>query len=332
METNNQDNISNILGKFNEQMTTALNEVQESLREDLRTQINKAEFMCKLNRAGSESLYCRDNSNSVPKKCPYLFKCITINFREGEYITSCEEDVSISGITCGNRIHDFLIVITNYGSIFIRCMTRTKRTSWTDNKGYYPYDDSKQNMLFSLDYYGKEKVDDDILYIFNEMIRAMQPHISRDDMLMHNYGNHNPKVFQIRYLKKYELLINLMKTYQDNHVKPLIEYNAQKIIDEKEDLKKRRDEINKIKVEQELKRIRLLDKEKQIAKDLDIYKNIKNLEEKFNEIKKYKAELDKYAKHLEDDRRQLEEDKKELEILKNSVKSHSFSMDSNGSE
>lgn len=326
METHNQDNISNILGKFNEQMTTALNEVQESLKEDLRTQINKAEFMCKLNRAGSEPLYHNNNSSFEKHANTWGFGHDNINFRENEYSVESHDDTYVLKYSDGNtykHIYTIVIIVTNYGSIFIRCM---KKCESTNNYASHP-----RRVIYSLTYYGKEKVDDDILYVFNEMIKAMQPHISHEVML-NNPGPNNRKFLQIRYLKKYELLINLMKTYQDNHVKPLIEYNAQKIIDEKEDLKNRRDEINKIKVEQELKRIRLLDKEKQIAKDLDIYKNIKNLEEKFNEIKKYKAELDKYAKHLEDDRRQLEEDKKELEILKNSVKSHSFSMDSNGSE
>lgn len=254
-----------------------------------------------------------------------------MQFEADEYIVNYKYQY-----TTDSQHFVFIFIITNRGSMIINFLGLNETNDMNTQPHYNSSEIIRYNFrmdctnLLNLAYRGKFKLPNDILYIFNEMINAMLPSIPRSEYDYQTIyavtSRQNPQAgnntqVEARYLQKYAAIITLMETYQNNYVKPLIEYNAQRIIDETAELNIKRYELNRIKVEQEMARIKLIDKEKQIAKDLELYSNIQNLEAKFDEIKKYKDSLDLYAKQLDADRKQLFEDKIELERRRDAMKS-----------
>ena len=317
MEEPIQPNVNRILNIFNSQMANTFDKLKQSMQNELYGQVNKNSFMCKLNRASDKPLYSNKGItlNSIydfMKVKDSKIRYYDVNFEHNEYIINYKYQSTDIHQHQSHKMYNFLLIITNYGTIIVHVWS----SYFAQNNGYSESD------ILKFIYCGKFKLNIDILYFLNEMINTFLSFAEYNNDKRESEHHTNmaltfakSKQFgpQFRFCKKYQFLIYLIKTYQENHTIPLIQYNAQKILDEKDKLNRDRVELEK--VNQELKRtdVELKQQEEDIRKKLEKYEAIKNLEEKFRQIQKYKEQLDRYARQLENDKKRLDIEIQEFE-------------------
>lgn len=372
-----QPNATNLLNTFNNKLDEEVNKIKKQMENELLSQINRNDFMCKLNRVSDSSLFeeikldkilnlfDEDYNDKIKgwfwddgQKQKVIIKInhsIYNELQNGEYIINFK--YQIYGSIC------FLLFITNFGTVVaklwknnsheIQERVQSHRHSRIMNR--YVSDEPgqlqelKENIIKEIHYEGKNKIDDDVLFILNGMIDVILPFISPN---IDGYWNELDKDDKYKPSNRYQTncaineqiirenshcgrktdldkmtrfdcfqnVIDVIKKYQDNYVVPLINQTAQQIIEEKQSLDLERNDLNMLDEENEQTMIKLLERENEVKKDLGKYANIKEFEEKYTEIQKYKAELDEYAKKLNDDRNQYEIEKARVEKQKIEIK------------
>lgn len=364
-----QPNVTDLLNTFNNKLDEEVNKIKKQMENELLSQINRNDFMCKLNRVSDSSLF---EEIKLDKILNLFDEDYTEKFQSSFWDTNQEKKIIIkinhsvySKLQDGEyiinfkyQIHNyiyFLLLITNFGTVVAKlweinydeimaCVQQYRhslRSGHVSNMPSKPQE-LKENIRKEIHYEGKNKIDDDVLFILNGMIDVIFPFIPpnidgywneldkgdkykpynqyQTNCVMNEDTGRINKYHGIVHVVRFQNVIDVIKKYQDNYVMPLINQTAQQIIEEKQSLDLERNNLNMLDEENEQTMIKLLERENDVKKDLEKYANIKEFEEKYTEIQKYKSELDEYAKKLNDDRNQYEIEKARVEKQKIEIK------------
>lgn len=219
---------------------------------------------------------------------------ISKNFEPNEYIINYSYIHNWTGWGKSYRGLQ-LIFITNFGSVY------TQNGMAYRGKCKLSYNILKTlNIVFNMICGDMQKPNDEIYY----------SNIIGGSISLHRDSSYGGGYYMD---SRYLILVKVIDFYLNQ---PLIGEEAQKLINENEELKRENNIMKYLFTSMKKENEETKELQNKLNQDMEKYKNIQNLEEKWKQIKEYKNKLDIIAMNLEQEREKLENEKKQFEYKK----------------